>query len=121
MKWPALPTGADKPSWAGLFGAVSVLYVFVDPYQRNAPWVEWMWTGVAFAIFLALFIILNLMLHFVVVRPLSRMARAADAISTGNLTLLDLPATGKDQVAVLARAFNRMRRSLEKAMKMMEE
>ena len=44
-----------------------------------------------------------------------------DAISTGNLTLLDLPATGKDQVAVLARAFNRMRRSLEKAMKMMEE
>ena len=29
-----------------------------------------------------------------------------------------LPATGKDQVATLARAFNRMRRSLEKAMKM---
>ena len=77
--------------------------------------------GSLVAIFLVLFIILNLMLHFVVVRPLSRMARAADAISTGNLTLLDLPATGKDQVAVLARAFNRMRRSLEKAMKMMEE
>ena len=48
-------------------------------------------------------------------------ARAADAMSTNNLTLLDLPATEKDQVAVLARAFNRMRRSLEKAMKMMEE
>ena len=77
--------------------------------------------GSLVGIFLALFIILNLMLHFVVVRPLSRMARAADAISTGNVTLLDLPATGKDQVAVLARAFNRMRRSLEKAMKMMEE
>jgi HAMP domain-containing protein len=77
--------------------------------------------GSLIAIFLALFIILNLMLHFVVIRPLSRMARAADAMSTGNLTLLDLPVTGKDQVATLARAFNRMRRSLEKAMKMMEE
>jgi HAMP domain-containing protein len=77
--------------------------------------------GSLVGIFLALFIILNLMLHFVVIRPLSHMARAADAISTGNLTLLDLPATGKDQVATLARAFNRMRRSLEKAMKMMEE
>lgn len=72
-------------------------------------------------IFLAIFVLLNIMLHFVVIRPLSHMAQAADAISTGNLTLLDLPASGKDQVALLARAFNRMRRSLEKAMKMMEE
>ena len=61
------------------------------------------------------------MLHFVVIRPLANMARAADAISTGNLTLLDLPAPGKDEVSILAHAFNRMRRSLEKAMKMMEE
>jgi len=37
------------------------------------------------------------------------------------LTLLDLPVAGKDEVSILARAFNRMRRSIEKAMKMMEE
>jgi two-component system, NarL family, sensor histidine kinase DesK len=54
MKWPKLPTGAEKPSWAGLFGCLSVAYVFVDPYQRNAPWIEWLWTGVAFLIFLVL-------------------------------------------------------------------
>lgn len=77
--------------------------------------------GFLVGIFGAFFIILNLMLHFVVIRPLANMARAADAISTGNLTLLDLPAPGKDEVSTLARAFNRMRRSLEKAMKMMEE
>ena len=77
--------------------------------------------GSLVGIFLALFVILNLMLHFVVIRPLANMARAADAISTGNLTLLDLPVPGKDEVSILARAFNRMRRSLEKAMKMMEE
>jgi two-component system sensor histidine kinase DesK len=54
MKWITLPTGENKPAWAGLFAAVSMLFVFVDPYQRHAPWIEWMWTGLAFAIFLAL-------------------------------------------------------------------
>ncbi len=72
-------------------------------------------------IFVALFLILNLMLHFVVIRPLDRMAYVADAISTGNITLMDLPSTGKDQVATLARAFNRMRRSIEMAMRLMTE
>jgi two-component system sensor histidine kinase DesK len=31
-----------------------MIYLFVDPYQRAAPWSEWMWTGLAFAIFLVL-------------------------------------------------------------------
>lgn len=55
MQVPKLPTGAEKPSWAGMFGAVPVLYIFMDPYQQGAAWVEWMWTGLAFAIFLVLF------------------------------------------------------------------
>jgi two-component system, NarL family, sensor histidine kinase DesK len=57
MKWFKLPTGADKPSWASLWGAVSMAYIFVEPYQRQASWVEWTWTGLAFLIFLALFIV----------------------------------------------------------------
>lgn len=77
--------------------------------------------GSLVGIFAALFVILNLMLHFVIIRPLAHMAQAADAISTGNLALLDLPAKGHDEVATLARAFNRLRRSVEKAMKMIEE
>ena len=55
MKWPKLPTGEDKPSWASLFGAIPMTYVFVDPYQRHASWMEWIWTGLAFAIFLVLY------------------------------------------------------------------
>jgi two-component system sensor histidine kinase DesK len=54
MQWPKIPSGADKPSWGGLFGAVPLLYIFWDPYQKNAAWIEWVWTGVAFVIFLAL-------------------------------------------------------------------
>jgi two-component system, NarL family, sensor histidine kinase DesK len=49
-----LPKGIEKPSWAGLFGAAPVLYIFWDPYQNGASWVEWSWTAIAFISFLIL-------------------------------------------------------------------
>jgi len=54
MKWLKVPTGDEKPSWPGLWGTVSMAYLFVDPWQRDASWVEWLWTGLAFAIFMLL-------------------------------------------------------------------
>ena len=48
------------------------------------------------------------------------MARVADEISTGNMLSQEFEATGKDEVSVLAKSFNRMRRSLERAMKMLD-
>jgi len=54
MKWPALPTGDEKPSWAGLWGTVSMAYLFIDLYQRGGSWVEWLWTALAFVVFLFL-------------------------------------------------------------------
>lgn len=54
MKWLDIPRGAEKPSWAGLFGAVPVLYVFWDPYHTGAAWSEWLLTALAVAAFLAL-------------------------------------------------------------------
>ena len=77
--------------------------------------------GSLLGIFVLIFVVLNLMLNSIIVRPLARMAQLADEISTGSLNLPEFPATGKDEVSVLARSFNRLRRSLEKAMKMMEE
>jgi HAMP domain-containing protein len=77
--------------------------------------------GSLLGIFVLIFIVLNIMLNSIIVKPLARMAQLADEISTGSLNLPEFPATGKDEVSVLARSFNRLRRSLEKAMKMMEE
>jgi protein-histidine pros-kinase len=77
--------------------------------------------GSLFGIFLLIFVVLNIMLSYVIVQPLARMARLADAISTGNMDMPEFVASGKDEIAVLARSFNRLRRSLEKAMKMIEE
>lgn len=54
MKWLEIPEGAEKPSWAGLFGSVPVLYIFWDPYQKGATWIEWTWTVLAFTTCVAL-------------------------------------------------------------------
>jgi protein-histidine pros-kinase len=39
----------------------------------------------------------------------------------GKLDMPELPESGKDEVALLARSFNRMRRSLEKAIRLIDE
>jgi protein-histidine pros-kinase len=77
--------------------------------------------GSLLGIFVLIFVVLNIMLNSIIVKPLARMAQLADEISTGSLNLPEFPVSGKDEVSVLARSFNRLRRSLEKAMKMMEE
>jgi HAMP domain-containing protein len=89
------------------------------PIQRaNSAFYTFM--GSVTAIFAVIFVALNWLLGHLVVRPLSRMSHLADQISMGNMDMPELPEKGRDQVAVLAGSFNRMRRSLERAMKMVE-
>jgi HAMP domain-containing protein len=71
-------------------------------------------------VFLMVFIVLNLMLSWMIVRPIRRMSQAADQVSTGNFDVPEFSERGKDEVAVLGGAFNRMRRSLDKAMQMID-
>lgn len=66
-------------------------------------------------VFVILFVIIDLMLTKLVIRPLNKMAEAADEISKGNLKVEEFSEKGKDEVAHLAASFNRMKRSLEKA------
>ncbi len=72
-------------------------------------------------VFILLFVILNVMLSTLVIRPIARMSEAADRISTGEMDLPDLPEAGKDEITLLAKAINRMRRSLDKAIRMIDE
>ena len=67
-------------------------------------------------VFVAVFLMLNIMLTLLVTRPLASLAHAADEISHGNLEIDEFVEKGNDEVAFLSASFNRMRRSLEKAM-----
>jgi methyl-accepting chemotaxis protein len=73
------------------------------------------------AVFTLLFVILNVMLTELIVQPITGMAQAAEQISKGDLAIPELDAKGKDEVSQLARSFNRMRRSLAKAMSLIEK
>ena len=66
-------------------------------------------------------LVLNLVLVLTVIRPVSRLSKCADQISKGQLDVPELPAKGKDEISVLAAAFNRMHRSLVAAMKMLDK
>jgi protein-histidine pros-kinase len=71
-------------------------------------------------IFLAAFVVLNLMLSWLIIGPISRMSTVADRVSTGDFAEAEFPARGGDEIGVLAASFNRMRRSLQKAIKLIE-
>jgi protein-histidine pros-kinase len=70
-------------------------------------------------IFLATLVLLDILLYFTVVRPVVRLSKMADQISMGNFDTPELPASGSDEISVLGGSFNRMRRSLEKAINML--
>jgi HAMP domain-containing protein len=71
------------------------------------------------AVFLASLILLDLVLLLAVVRPLRTLSTMADQISVGQMDMPELPIRGKDEIAVLAGSFNRMRHSLDRALKML--
>jgi HAMP domain-containing protein len=87
---------------------------------KNAQTAFYTFMASLLAIFVVVFVALNAMLSWLIIRPIARMSHAADQVSTGNFEVSELPEAGKDEIALLGRAFNRMRRSLQKAMQMIE-
>jgi len=72
-------------------------------------------------IFLLLLVLLNILLHFVVIRPVTRMADIANEVSMGKPDVPEYVKHGSDEISSLSQSFNRMRLSLENAMKMLGE
>lgn len=72
------------------------------------------------SIFLATFVLLNVMLHMMVIRPVTRLAALADQVSLGNFDAGEFKAQGSDEIGVLTEALGRMKTSLVQAMKMLE-
>ena len=71
--------------------------------------------------FLLTLLVLNLVMVFVVARPVSRLSQVADQISQGNLEASGAEVGGSQEICTLAASFERMRLSLVKAMRMLED
>lgn len=70
-------------------------------------------------VFVVLYATLNVMLSRLIIVPVSNMAVAADDVSRGDFSVAEFDASIDNEIGRLSAAFNRMRRSLEHAMKMM--
>jgi protein-histidine pros-kinase len=71
-------------------------------------------------VFAVTLLLLNLVLHFVIIRPIRRMSAIAGEVSLGNNDAPEFSMKGHDEIASLAQSFNRMRRSLTNAMQMLD-
>jgi protein-histidine pros-kinase len=73
------------------------------------------------AVFVVTAVLLNLMLQYMVVRRVQRISRTANEVSLGAMSAPEIAVRGSDEIASLTQSFNRMRRSLENAMKLLNE
>lgn len=73
------------------------------------------------AVFAAVFLVVNAVMLVLVVRPVRQIARVAERLSLGDMTAEGFPRRGAEEIASLSRSFNRMRKSLDKALRLLEK
>ena len=71
-------------------------------------------------VFVAIFVLLNVMLYTMVIRRVTRLAGIADQVSLGNMEAGEFKTRSHDEIGVLTEAMGRMKTSLVQAMKMLE-
>jgi HAMP domain-containing protein len=100
-------------------GAQMVSVPMTVPLAR-AQQTWWALMTLLAAVFVAIGALLNALLWAMVIRPVTRMAALAERVSLGKGDAPAFDARGRDEIGVLGQSFNRMRRSLHTAMKMLE-
>lgn len=76
--------------------------------------------GITSFIFLVLLVLLDVLLHRMVIVPVRNMAKTAEEVSLGDTTVPEYDYKSPDEIGSLSKSFNRMRRSLDSALKMLE-
>ncbi len=75
--------------------------------------------GIITATFASIFLLVNFLLKYTVIRPLNQMAKVANEVSLGNMQV-EFERVTNDEIGKLAGAFNRLKTSLVMAMNMLE-
>jgi len=100
-------------------GAQLVSVPMAVPLARaHGAWVLFM--GMLSAVFAAIAVVLNLMLWWLVIRPVTQLSGIADRVSLGELGAPAFNAAARDEIGRLAVSFSRMRKSLVQALRLLE-
>jgi HAMP domain-containing protein len=101
-------------------GAQIVSVPYAVPVQRaNAALSGFV--RILVALFVFLFVVGNILMTTLVVRPVVKLSTIADQVSKGNMDAPEFPAKGGDEIAALGLSFNRLRISLRKALSALRE
>jgi HAMP domain-containing protein len=113
--------GANGFGWQlkDVVGAQIVSIPYQLPLQRAHDTLQ-NFVYLLVGLFLFLFVTVNILLTLLVVRPVRRLATIADQVSLGAMDAPDFPTQGSDEIGALGASFNRMRRSLVEALKMLQ-
>jgi protein-histidine pros-kinase len=103
-----------------IVGAQVVSIPLSVPLSRAYDALFWFMVALA-GTFALIILIVDLLLRALVVKPVVGISEMADSVSMGKLDTPEYVSTSSDEIGSLARSFNRMRRSLQNAMKMLEE
>jgi protein-histidine pros-kinase len=87
---------------------------------QRAKGVFWTFMISLSVVFALLLIAINVLLIFLVIRPVNKLSAVASNVSLGNSAITEISVTGKDEIAELAQSFNRMGRSLTEAMRLLQ-
>lgn len=98
--------------------ATQIIYVPADKVFESAhrSWLIIM--GILIALFSVVIIVINVLLKRAVIKPIMQIAKTAQAVSTGKANS-NFEQKSNDEIGTLAAAFNRMKSSLEIAMRLL--
>jgi HAMP domain-containing protein len=96
-----------------------VVAVPTEMPQQKAQHLFSTFLATVIGLFAALFIVHNVLMHRWVVQPIRAVAHASQRVSQGDLAMAEFPEGRTDEIGSLQRSFNRMRRSVVKAMEML--
>ena len=77
--------------------------------------------GLLAAVFVLIGVALNLLLWKLVIQPVRKLSALSDRVSLGELDAPDFVIASRDEIGVLTGSFNRMRKSLAHAMKLLDK
>ena len=100
--------------------AAQIVYVPAEKILKDAHHLFILVTGIVTMIFASVVIMMNLLLKRIILQRIGKIATVAEQVSIGDMDA-DFDKQNKDEIGDLAQAFNRMRYSLEIAMKMLDD
>lgn len=100
--------------------ATQIVYVPADKVFESARQSLSLFMGILISIFAIVVLLINLVLKQTVIEPIRKMAKMAYEVSTGKISS-DFAQNSNDEIGALAAALNRMKSSLEIAMKLLNQ